>query len=71
VARGGVPIGYTKNSNKEDGMIMYCDCKHEGQDELQGKGKRVFNKTGKKFGEKSFIYRCTVCGHEKVGKVLY
>lgn len=37
-------------------MIVKCVCKHEQQDNLHGKGKRVANETAK--GE----YRCTVCG---------
>ena len=35
-------------------MIATCDCNHPGQDELHGKGKRVFNPCVKG-------YRCTVC----------
>lgn len=36
--------------------IMSCNCKHEDQDSLHGKGKRVFNvkTTGG--------YNCTACG---------
>ena len=37
-------------------MIRKCSCKHEEQDELHGKGNRVFNPTTKDKG-----YRCTVC----------
>lgn len=36
--------------------IKKCTCKHEGQDELHGKGNRVFNQDAKK------NYTCTVCG---------
>ena len=36
-------------------MIVKCDCKHEGQDALHGKGNRVGNKTTKN------QTRCTVC----------
>jgi len=52
-------------------MVMYCSCEHEGQDSLHGNRKRVFNKTRKLFGLKTYVYRCTVCGNEKVGKPLY
>jgi len=48
-------------------MIMKCTCKHTFQDELYGKGNRVFNRTRKKDGER-FIYRCTVCLKEKTGR---
>lgn len=37
--------------------LITCVCKHEGQDEMYGKGKRVFNPAPSK---KAF--RCTVCG---------
>lgn len=40
-------------------IIKDCDCKHEGQDAIHGKGKRVKNAVAKK-GEKQ-EYRCTVC----------
>ena len=52
-------------------MIMYCECKHDEQDKLHGARKRVFNKTQRKFGEKTFFYRCTVCGAEKVGRPVH
>ncbi len=39
--------------------IKPCDCKHESQDRLHGKNKRVFN-----IGETK--QRCTVCGKEKL-----
>ena len=38
-------------------MILKCTCKHKEQDELHGKGKRVFNKT-------TNGYKCTVCLRE-------
>ena len=41
-------------------MILRCDCKHEGQDSLHGKGNRVFNPISK-----PGFYRCTVCLKEK------
>lgn len=54
-----------------DEMIMLCEgrnCrKHEYQDSKYGTGKRVFNVTSKKSGEKR-IYRCTVCQHEQSEK---
>lgn len=37
-------------------MIRNCKCKHEGQDKIHGKGRRVFNKLPHDKG-----YRCTVC----------
>jgi len=44
-------------------MIKQCTCSHEGQDEIHGKGQRVFNLTQK--GGLIKIYRCTVCASEK------
>lgn len=41
-------------------MIMLCTCKHEYQDKLYGKGKRVFN-----LCKKGISGRCTVCGREQ------
>ena len=41
--------------------VMPCSCKHEQQDELYGKGRRVFNKTEKTPGE---VWRCSVCRKE-------
>lgn len=34
--------------------ILPCICQHKAQDELHGKGNRVYNKTTSQ-------YRCTVC----------
>lgn len=45
-------------------MIINCNCKHESQDKLHGKGRRVFNKTRKTAGTTP-IYRCSVCSKEK------
>lgn len=42
-------------------MILSCNCVHLVQDELYGKGKRVFNK------KKDNKYRCTVCKTIKDG----
>ena len=39
-------------------MIGRCSCVHEGQDKINGKGMRVFNK-----GIKG--HKCTVCGSVK------
>lgn len=47
---GVIPVPKTKGDN----MIATCTCTHKGQDELHGRGKRVFN-----LGKTS--YRCTVC----------
>lgn len=37
--------------------IMRCTCKHEFQDEVYGKGMRLFNEGIKH-------YTCTVCGRK-------
>jgi CRISPR/Cas system-associated protein Cas10 (large subunit of type III CRISPR-Cas system) len=42
--------------------VFQCSCKSEFQDEVYGKGNRLFNPKGK--GEKVDGYRCTVCGRE-------
>jgi len=42
-------------------MIKKCDCKHEDQDRINGKGERVHNETSSKPPK----YRCTVCLKEK------
>lgn len=42
-------------------MIMACDCQHESQDNIHGKGKRVHN-----LCKKGIYCRCTVCGKEKI-----
>lgn len=41
-------------------MILQCTCKHAGQDQLNGPGKRVFNPD--KNGEHA---SCSVCGASK------
>lgn len=41
--------------------ITNCNCKHKAQDELHGKGSRVFNFMKGKEGHG----RCTVCGSTK------
>lgn len=41
-------------------IIKKCECSHEEQDKMYGKGRRVFNKL-----DKSDKGRCTVCGREK------
>jgi hypothetical protein len=40
--------------------IASCNCEHKAQDEIYGKGNRVFNKT-----YKDNAGRCTVCGSTK------
>jgi hypothetical protein len=48
----------------ETTKVKNCTCSNKGQDELYGKGNRVFNRTShssEKAGE-SGEYRCTVCG---------
>ena len=42
--------------------VFQCNCKSEFQDEVYGKGNRLFNPKGK--GEKNDGYRCTVCRRE-------
>jgi len=44
--------------------ILHCHCKHLFQDTRYGKGRRVFNITGKS-GTSYNTYRCTVCKAEK------
>ena len=39
-------------------IIMQCNCTHEGQDALHGKGNRVHNVSGIKDKPQAF---CTVC----------
>lgn len=43
-----------------EARIFKCNCKHEQQDLMYGKGLRVFNPKGK--GNSLDGYRCTVCG---------
>lgn len=39
-----------------------CNCPHEYQDSLYGKGERIHNPTS---GKDSTVRRCTVCGRAK------
>lgn len=39
-------------------MVRFCSCKHDAQDKMYGKDKRIHNETAKK------TLRCTVCGKE-------
>ena len=48
----------------EPSKIMTCSCQHVGQDELYGKGLRLWNRLGE-----SDSYRCTVCGNTNKGAV--
>jgi hypothetical protein len=48
----------------EPSKIMTCSCQHAGQDELYGKGLRLWNRLGE-----SDSYRCTVCGNTNKGAV--
>ena len=41
-------------------MIKQCDCKHEFQDKIYGKGNRVHN-LARNENNKAGGYRCTVC----------
>jgi CRISPR/Cas system-associated protein Cas10 (large subunit of type III CRISPR-Cas system) len=42
--------------------VFHCTCKSDYQNEVYGKGNRLFNPKGK--GDKVDGYRCTVCGKE-------
>ena len=44
--------------------IMPCQCSHSSQDEMYGKGMRLWNRLGD-----SDSYRCTVCGNTNKGAV--
>ena len=46
----------------EASKIMACGCTHQNQDELYGKGMRLWNRLGD-----SDSYRCTVCGNTNKG----
>lgn len=48
----------------EPSKIMACSCQHPSQDELYGKGMRLWNRLGE-----SDSYRCTVCGNTNKGAV--
>lgn len=41
-------------------MIKKCTCQNQGQDDLHGRGQRVFNEV--KYPNGSAEIRCTVCG---------
>jgi len=45
-----------------ESKILSCTCNHAGQDAMYGKGRRLFNPTGK--NQTSGEYRCTICGKE-------
>lgn len=44
-------------------IVNHCTCKSEFQDNMYGKGMRLFNTCGDNKG-KVTGYRCTVCGKE-------
>lgn len=46
-------------------MIGNCSCKHDIQDKLHGKGRRVLNETQSGSGSQTGT-RCTVCGTVKL-----
>jgi len=46
--------------------VMKCDCQHEGQDKLYGRGMRLFNPQGKG-KDQGDSYICTVCGKSTKG----
>ncbi len=43
----------------ETTRVQRCNCAHKFQDELYGKGKRLFNE------KKDGSWRCTVCGEDR------
>ncbi len=45
-------------------MILKCDCKHDSQDQIHGKGNRVMTPLKKVQGLPQ-MYRCTVCLKER------
>ncbi len=45
--------------------IKKCNCKHKGQDKLNGEGMRVMNPVKRITPDKKPYYRCTVCKEEK------
>jgi len=49
--------------------ILKCDCVHEYQDKIHGKGKRVHN-FAKNANNKSGGWRCTVCQKIKAMNAL-
>lgn len=49
----------------KDATPKSCSCPHPFQESRYGKDKRLHNPTLKKHGD-SFLWRCTVCGKEKV-----
>lgn len=46
--------------DKKRCKVMSCSCRHNAQDEMYGKRKRVFNYMDKDGG-----WHCTVCGDER------
>jgi hypothetical protein len=40
-------------------IVQSCTCVHKQQDEIHGKGRRVFN-----YAKKNESWRCTVCKRE-------
>lgn len=42
-----------------DLLIKTCNCQHDYQDQKFGKGKRLFNRSGKKDG----VDKCSVCNN--------
>lgn len=45
-------------------MILPCTCQHKQQDEMYGKGNRVWNECKRKTSNWA-RWRCTVCGTER------
>ena len=43
--------------------VIKCNCNHDYQDKVYGKGMRVHN-----YAEKAETYKCTVCGDKKKSK---
>jgi hypothetical protein len=45
--------------------ILPCNCVHKGQDDLHGKGNRVFNEELRGANSNERSMKCTVCGNTK------
>jgi len=52
-----------KSESAQRTKVTSCSCENKSQDEMYGKGNRVFNKAG---GKGAVKWRCTVCGKDKV-----
>lgn len=60
-----MPVKATKKTSGPPGSrvdVRTCRCVHDAQDEIYGRGKRVFNRAINKNGT---YWRCTVCEAEQ------